>query len=53
MSKKHKKVCMSVNYIAQLLILVSFITVCVSISAVVCAIWDSYRYCKLRSRIKN
>ena len=33
MSKKHKKVCTSLNYIEQFLILGSIITGCVSISA--------------------
>ena len=33
MSKKHKKVCWVLNYIEQLLILVSSVTRCVSISA--------------------
>ena len=32
MRKKHKKVCMGLNYIEQLLILISVITGCVSIS---------------------
>ena len=33
MSKKHKKVCIVLNYIEHLLILVSTITGCLSISA--------------------
>ena len=33
MSKKHKKVCMALNYMEQSLILVSAITGCVSVSA--------------------
>ena len=33
MSKKHKKICVNLNYIAQSLIIISEITGCVSISA--------------------
>ena len=33
MSKKHKKFCMTLNYIEYLLILASVVTGCVSISA--------------------
>ena len=33
MSKKHKKFCMTLNYIEHLLILASVVTGCVSISA--------------------
>ena len=33
MSKKHKKVCTTVNYIGHLLILASTVTGCISISA--------------------
>ena len=35
MSKKHKKVCTTLNYIEHFLILASAITVCISISAFV------------------
>ena len=34
MSKKHKKVCAALNYIAQFLVLASVVTGCISISAV-------------------
>ena len=62
MSKKHKKVCMTLNYIKHFLILISAITGCISISAFVSlvgipigitssAMW--LKICAITARIKS
>ena len=53
MSKKCKKVCNMSNYIEYLLILISTVTGCVSISTFASLRWYSYRNYEFYSRIKN
>ena len=53
MSKKHKKVCTTLNYIEHFLILESTITGCVSISFFCFFDWYSYRNYDFSNNIKN
>ena len=53
MSKKHKKVCRVSNYIEHLLILVSTVTRCVSVSAFASLVCIPYKNCEFCNRIKN
>ena len=53
MSKKHKKVCRVSNYTEHLLILVSTVTRCVSVSAFVSLVRIPYKNCEFCNRIKN
>ena len=53
MSKKHKKVCATLNYIEHFLILASLVTGCVSVSAFTSFAWYSYGNYEFCNRIKN
>ena len=53
MSKKHKKVCLTLNYTEHFLIFCSTITGCISISAIFFFDCYSYRNHKLCKRITN
>ena len=53
MSRKHKKVCTTLNYIKNVLILASVITGCISISAICFFAWYSYGNYVFCNRIKH
>ena len=53
MSKKHKKICTTLNYIEHCLVLASTITGCVSSSASVFFYWYSYSNYSFCNWIKN
>ena len=53
MSRKHGKICATLNYIEYLIILASTVTRCVSISIFLFFSWYSCRYCKLWLGLKN
>ena len=56
MSKKHKKVCTTLNYIEHILILAFLITGCISISAFVSLFWyfnRNYKFCNRTKHLCN
>ena len=53
MSRKHKKVCTTLNYLKSFRIFASTITGCVSIFAFFFFDWSSYRNYKFCNRIKS